>query len=208
VTGKIRIGRIFGAVGIKGEMKLFHDSGERERIAGIEELFFLRGEFGGQMPAGATPGREGPGGALCRDEEGASGFLRVKVLSMRYSGKTPILRLEGIGTREAAEGFVGAGVYAEKGALAPLGDGGYYVEEITGFSVVDEGGAELGEVSGVLENPAHDILRIAPAAARGGGELLLPMVDAFVRAVDMDAGKITVSPPDGLMDGRGHSDAD
>jgi 16S rRNA processing protein RimM len=187
VTEKILIGQIFGAAGVKGEIKLFHYSGERERNAGIEELFFLNKESENQG-------------------EGESGFTRVKVLSMRYAGKTPVLLVEGIHTRDEAERLSGTDVYAEKDALAPLGDGGYYVEELTGFAVVDESGAGIGEVSGILDNPAHDILRISPA--RGGGELLLPMVDVFVLSVDTAGRVITVRLPDGMAGGSGRDDED
>jgi 16S rRNA processing protein RimM len=174
VTEKLLIGKVSGAAGLKGEIKLFHYSGERERIAGIGELFFLHG--------GAA--------------EGA--LVRRKVLSMRYSGKTPILLVEGIATRDEAEGLAGASVYADRAALAPLDDGGYYVDEITGFTVSDKGGGLIGRVSGVLDNPAHDILRIAPEG--GGLEILLPMVDTFVLLVDTDVENITVRMPDGLAE--------
>jgi 16S rRNA processing protein RimM len=177
----ILIGKIFGAAGVKGEIKLFHDSGERERIAGVGELFFLPKKQGGAD--GVEPG-----------------FIRRKVLSMRYVGKTPVLLVEGIRTRDEAESLSGDEVYVERDALAPLGDDGYYVDEITGFTVADETGSRIGKVSGILDNPAHDILRICPA--RGGDELLLPMVDVFVIAIDQGRREITVRLPDGLMDGR------
>jgi 16S rRNA processing protein RimM len=179
VTDKILIGKIFGAAGVKGEIKLFHYSGERERIAGIGELFFLN---------------KGAAGA-------ETDFVRKKVLSMRYTGKTPVLLVEGIHTRDEAESLSGMDVYAEIDALAPLGEGGYYVDEITGFAVVDENGTRIGEVGGILDNPAHDILRISPD--QGGGELLLPMVDVFVLAVDTGGRKITVRLPDGIDGGSG-----
>jgi 16S rRNA processing protein RimM len=170
VTGKIRIGKISGASGVKGELKLFHYSGERERIAGIEELFFPAGE-----------------GSL----------VRRKVLAMKYRGKTPILLVEGVETRTEAESLTGADVYADKDALRPLEEDSYYVEALTGCAVMDEDGGEIGRATGVLDNPAHDILRVA---LPDGAELLLPMIDRFVLAVDTDAGVVTVKPPDGLMD--------
>ncbi|MDR1292878.1 MAG: ribosome maturation factor RimM [Clostridiales Family XIII bacterium] len=187
MTDKILIGKIFGAAGVKGEIKLFHYSGERERIAGIRELFFHQDGVGGEA------GKE-------------AGFIRKKVLSMRYAGKTPILLVEGVHTRDEAESLCGAEVYAETDALAPLGDGGYYVDELTGFAVADESGERIGVVSGVLDNPAHDILRISPG--RGGGELLLPMVDVFVLAVDTARREIRVRLPDGLDGGAGRDDED
>jgi 16S rRNA processing protein RimM len=123
-------------------------------------------------------------------------FICGKVLSMRYKGKTPVLLVEGIGTREAAEALIGADVYADRNALAPLGEDSYYVDAIIGFAVVDERGGRMGELVGVIDNPAHDILRIASVG--GDRELLLPMVDEFVLSVDVAARQIRVRPPDGL----------
>jgi 16S rRNA processing protein RimM len=178
VTGKIRIGKISGASGVRGEIKLFHDSGERERIAGIEELFFL---------------------------SGTGGLIRRKVLAMRYRGKTPLLFVEGVETRMAAEELTGAEVYADADALRPLEEDRYYVEALKGCAVVNERGERLGEAVGVLDNPAHDILRIA---SPDGSELLLPMIDSFVLSVDTDGMVVTVSPPEGLTELCGKRDED
>jgi 16S rRNA processing protein RimM len=182
VTDRALIGKISGVSGVNGEMKLFHYSGESERLAGIGELFFLR--------CGGT------GIVAGKNERGD--FTRMKVLSIRYRGRTPILLIEGIGTREAAEGFVGADVYVDMKALAPLGEGSYYVEAITGFAVTGENGEAIGDVAGVMDNPAHDILRVAKGG--DGAEMLLPMVDAFILSVDMERREVRVRLPDGLAD--------
>jgi 16S rRNA processing protein RimM len=173
VTDKIRIGKISGASGVKGEIKLFHYSGERERIAGVEELFFSTGA------------------------ESAGNLVRRKVLAMKYRGKTPVLLVEGVETRADAERLTNTDVYADKDALRPLDEGSYYVEALAGCAVVDERGERIGEAAGVLDNPAHDILRVT---LPGGAELLLPMIDRFVLTVDTDARVVTVKPPDGLVD--------
>jgi 16S rRNA processing protein RimM len=94
-------------------------------------------------------------------------------------------------------------VYADRSALAPLGEDSYYVDAITGFAVVDEGGVRIGEAVGVIGNPAHDLLRIA--GADGGAEFLLPMIDAFVLSVDMAGREIRVRPPDGLAEASGRA---
>jgi 16S rRNA processing protein RimM len=184
VADRILIGKVSGASGIKGEIKLFHYSGERERIAGIGELYLSRRHG------------EATQGAKAQGEE--TGLQRAEILSMRYTGKTPILRVKGIETREAAEALIGAEVYAHRDSLAPLGTDSYYVEELIGFGVRDESGERIGTVAGILDNPAHDILRIEPTD--GGKEILLPMVDSFVASVDERARKITVRLPEGIAD--------
>jgi 16S rRNA processing protein RimM len=195
-TNRIRIGKIVGVSGLKGELKLFHDSGERERLVGVKTLFFLRGVD-----------------SFRADDEG---FTTERVLSIRYHGKTPVLKIAGIETRDDAERYIGVFVYVDRNALAPLEEDSYFVEDIVGFSVVDEAGKTLGRISGVLDNPAHDILRIAPMtpeevlaedsardsthAAEAKNEILLPMVDVFVRNVDTEARRVVVRLPAGLVE--------
>jgi 16S rRNA processing protein RimM len=164
---KIHIGKISGASGLKGELKLFHYSGERERIAGIGELF-LRSN---------------------------TEMRRVEVESMRVQGRTPILKFAGIDDRNAAESLIGAEVFAESESLVPLEDDQFYVTELVGLRVEDERLGYLGDVAEVIDNPAHDILRISGA----NGEWLLPMIDVFVLNVDTENGRISVRAPEGLI---------
>jgi 16S rRNA processing protein RimM len=167
---KILIGRIAGAVGIKGEIRLFHYSGERERIEGIEELYLL---VGGKLE-------------------------KRKILSMRYKGRIPILELSGVSDRNTAEALLNTEVYIEKEALNPLEEDSIYVEELTGMSVIDLSGNKIGTVAGILDNPAHDILKINRSES-GFVEILLPMIDVFIRDIDRVSGTITVTPPEGLI---------
>ncbi|MDR1778536.1 MAG: ribosome maturation factor RimM [Clostridiales Family XIII bacterium] len=167
----IKIGKITGAAGLRGEVKLFHDSGERERLAGIRELYLL------------APG--------AREED----MRKTEVLALRYTGKTPVLTLAGVTDRSAAEALAGTLVYAELTALAPLEADAFYVEVIAGFSVVDAAGFPVGTVAGVLPNPAHDILRISLDGK--AQEALLPFVDVFVSEVDAAGRVIRITPPEG-----------
>jgi 16S rRNA processing protein RimM len=169
---KIHIGKISGASGLKGEIKLFHYSGESERIAGIGELFL-------QLNAD---------------------MRRVEVESLRIQGRTPILKFVGIDDRNAAESLIGAEVFAASESLAPLEDGQFYVTELVGLSVEDERMGYLGDVAEVIDNPAHDILRISGA----NGEWLLPMIDVFILNIDTEHRRISVRVPEGLTgSGRG-----
>ncbi|MDR2156885.1 MAG: ribosome maturation factor RimM [Clostridiales Family XIII bacterium] len=165
---KIHIGRIAGVFGLKGELKLFHCSGERERISGIKELFLRSGA----------------------DER------RAEVESLRYSGKIPIVKLAGTDDRNAAERLVGFDVFALSDSLSPLQDGQYYVTDLIGLRVEDEQRGDVGRVIGVIDNPAHDILRVANEK----GEWLLPLVDVFVSGIDTESGRIGVNVPNGLIE--------
>lgn len=57
----------------------------------------------------------------------------------------------------------------------------------------NEQGESLGEVSGLIDNGAHQILQVAHALPDGkAGERLIPFVDAFLRSVDISARRVVV----------------
>ena len=100
--------------------------------------------------------------------------------------RRPIVRLEGVGTRDQARELHGAVVLA-RGARLDDGVDHYPVSELVGARVVT-GGAELGVVADVLMSPAHDILEVA---APDGARTLIPFVADLVE-VDREHRVITV----------------
>jgi 16S rRNA processing protein RimM len=72
-------------------------------------------------------------------------------------------------------------------------EGGYYVFQLVGLAVVEEGGRELGRVADVEPGVANDALALESG-------LLLPLVDDCVREIDLEGGLVVVAPgyaPDG-----------
>jgi 16S rRNA processing protein RimM len=65
-------------------------------------------------------------------------------------------------------------------------DGEFYVFQLVGLSVEEEGGRLLGRVRDVLEYPANDVLELDSGAS-------LPLVEACVRQVDLAGGRIVVA---------------
>ncbi len=69
----------------------------------------------------------------------------------------------------------------------------YYVFQLVGLSVEEEGGRMLGSVADVENGPANDALVL-------DNGMLLPMIDACVLSVDLDGGRVLVA--------RGFADAE
>ncbi len=92
----------------------------------------------------------------------------------------PIVRLEGIDERSAAEALRGTELFVEGGDAPTLGADEWWAHELEGLDVVD-GEQLLGSVSRLIELPSCEALEVL--AADGGEAILVPMVKDAVRAV-------------------------
>jgi 16S rRNA processing protein RimM len=98
-----------------------------------------------------------------------------------------LAHLEGVDGRDAAEGLMGLDIAVLREDMPEAEEGEYYWDDLIGLEVVNSEGAALGKISGLLETGAHDVLVV-----KGERERLIPFVDAYVREVDLEAGRIVV----------------
>ena len=125
-----------------------------------------------------------------RFEIGANLFLdgedeARRVVASEPAGRSPVVVLDGIGSREQAEGL--AGRYLEVDAEA-LPEGTYYWHQLVGLAVTDEAGHELGHIVEVFRAGENEVYRVEGPA----GELLLPSLRDVVRAIDLEKGVMVV----------------
>ena len=106
-----------------------------------------------------------------------------------------LVKFETIDDRTAAETLRGA-LYVDAAAARGLEPGEFWEHDLAGLDVVHATtGETVGAVSRVEEGPAQDLLVVATPR----GERLIPLVSEIVVAVDLDARKVTVDPPEGLL---------
>jgi 16S rRNA processing protein RimM len=103
----------------------------------------------------------------------------ARVVASKRSRGRPVIRLD----REPPRG---AELAIPSEELPPTGDDEYYEFQLLGLEVVEEGGRPLGRVAALHPGPANDALELDSG-------LLLPLVAACVREVDLDAGRIQVA---------------
>ena len=101
------------------------------------------------------------------------------VASKRGSQDRPVIRLERRVER-------GAELAVPRDSLPELGEDEYYAFQLVGLVVEEEGGRVLGRVRDVVDYPANDVLELDSG-------LSLPLVEACVRQVDVEGGRIVVS---------------
>jgi 16S rRNA processing protein RimM len=100
------------------------------------------------------------------------------VESKRARGR-PVIRLERTVER-------GSELAVPRSELPPPQPDSYYVFDLVGLAVEDEGGRALGRVADVTPAPANDVLELDSG-------LSLPLVEACVRKVDVQSGRIVVA---------------
>ncbi|HKQ93994.1 MAG TPA: ribosome maturation factor RimM [Aestuariivirgaceae bacterium] len=131
--GRILIGVIGPAHGLKGEVKLKSFAEEPGAIASY--------------------------GALEVGEEGR----KVTITALKPASAGFIARLEGIGDRSAAEALKGAKLYVRRDQLPKLPDGTFYHADLEGLAVRTQDGTTIGEVEAVVNYGAGDLLRVKGA---------------------------------------------
>ena len=109
----------------------------------------------------------------------AAGEPAKVVSSSRGSGGRPVIRLDRAVER-------GTELAVERNALPNLASDEFYVFELVGLSVEQEDGRVLGRVREVLQDPANDVLELDSGVS-------LPLVEACVRSVDVEGGRIVIA---------------
>ena len=137
-------------------------------------------------------------------------------------GEVVVATVQDLQGRDAAEALRGARVFVSRASFPTAAEGEYYWVDLIGLTVVNREGVVLGEVAGLMETGAHDVLRVRPAApqpvdappasqgsagraskpgsagmvGRGAAaapqECLIPFVAAYVIGVDLAQRRITV----------------
>jgi 16S rRNA processing protein RimM len=102
------------------------------------------------------------------------------VVGSKQARGRPVIRLD----RRVGRGTE---LKVPRAALAPTGEDEYYVFQLVGLEVSEEGGAALGRVTDVTPGVANDVLVLDSG-------LLLPMVGECVLSVDLDSGTIVIAP--------------
>ncbi len=105
----------------------------------------------------------------------------------KVHGQYLLAHLEGMDDRNAAEAVMGMYVAVPREDRPAAEEGEYYWDDLVGLAVVNAEGIDLGRVTGLLETGAHDVIMV-----KGEVERLIPFVDAYVREVDLAAGRILV----------------
>jgi len=171
---QLRVGRLVKAHGLKGALKI--------------ELY-----------TDDPDGRFAPGSTFTLQVPESSPWhgRPLTVREFRWMNSHPVAFFEGVEDRSAAEELVKAILWIDEDAAASVvEDDAWYDHQLIGLDVVRDD-AVVGKVARVDHFPAQDLLAVTTP---GGEEILVPFVKAIVPEVDVEAGRVVVTPPPGLFE--------
>ncbi len=163
----VLLGKITKAHGLRGEVKIFSFSGQPENFSGYKEIVLV--DLTGNLS------------------------LPLTVEKHRVQGKTVIVQLASVNSRNRAEELLGKGVLLEKNLLPDAVEGEYYWYQYEGKLVLDQNGRTIGRVESLFSNGAQDIMIVKS----GEEEILIPITESIV--VRESAEELVVNPPPGLL---------
>ena len=164
------IARIVKARGIRGEVACAIDTDFPERFSSLEAVNIL-------MPDG--------------------GQRRLEVEDHWFHKDRVILKFRGYDTMTDARTLVGASLVIDQDDLMPLSNGEFFEHQLIGSVAASSEGESLGEVIGLLRTGGTDVLVVRN---QDGRERMIPFADEICTSVDVAAKRITINPPDGLLE--------
>jgi len=121
----------------------------------------------------------------------------LELIELKWYNSHAVAFFKDVPDRSAAEALIKAILWVNQDlAESPAEDDAWYDHQLVGLAVMRDG-VKVGVVSRVDHFPAQDLLLVT---TESGAEVLVPFVKAFVPAVDVKAGVVTVTPPPGLFE--------
>lgn len=121
------------------------------------------------------------------------------VVRSRRQQKFLLVTVEGVNTRERAEGLKGSSLFAKRDEGLSLPEQTYWVDDLVGCVVrLQDSSEALGIIEEVLEYPANDVYVVKADA--DGRTVLIPAIHQVVTEVDIEARVVYIQPIEGMLD--------
>jgi len=126
----IKVGKVSGVFGIKGWLKIFSYTADKENILDYSPWLLKK----------------------------ADSDKLLKVIDGAVQGKAVIALLEGINDRDQASSLLGYDIFIDYQQLPKIAEDEYYWSQLIGLNVINTSGVQLGVVDSLLETGANDVL--------------------------------------------------
>ena len=158
----------------------------------------LRGELVVEVRTDSPQERFAPGSVLVRALPDGSGAGSLTVETARPHSGRLLVRFVEAPDRDASEALRGSRLLVDPATLPPTGDPDeFHVHQLEGLAAQLTDGTTIGTVREIVHGPGGDLLVLARP---DGPDALVPFVREIVPTVDLDGGRVVLTPPEGLLD--------
>lgn len=168
----IQIGKIVGAHGIRGAVKVHSFSDSGECYSQCCDLIIASAE-----------GRK----------------LEYKVEWSKPHKNGMRLGIREITTRNQAEAMAGCGIFVARTSLPPLDADTNYWVDLIGMAVYNTDDEHIGSIVDIIPTGANDVYVVKTRQGHKVDEILLPATASVVLEVDVPGKRMRVDVPDGLI---------
>ncbi len=106
----------------------------------------------------------------------------------KVQAKHLLIKMPGVSQREAAAGFVGYELGADRDSFSALGQGEYYWIDLIGCYVETSDGAKLGRIESMIETGSSDVMEITGINKKH----LIPFDNKYLSLVEVEERRIVV----------------
>ena len=124
-----------------------------------------------------------------------------EIRDVKFHLGRPIVLLAGVETVDDAERLAGSEMWLPQSVIDPLPAGTFYRHDLIGCEVRDTHDAVVGRVTAVEGTLDRSHLVI-------DGSVMIPLVEHICVAIDVPARRVTVNPPEGLLELYGRTPGD
>ncbi len=108
-----------------------------------------------------------------------------------------VLKIKGVDTPEDAEKLIGKMLYFDRESVE-LPEDTWFIQDIIGLEVYDaDTGKCYGKVDDIYQNGTADVYSVKTPS---GGQLMFPAIPEVLLDTDIDGGRLTIRPLEGLFD--------
>jgi len=176
----VEVGRILGAWGVKGGIRLKPHAAHPQALFSSKRWYLQPPD----VPRPAGPRAAPPLPPLLR------------VVQAREHGEGVVATVHDIDERAAAQALSGARIFVRRASFPTPDEGEFYAVDLEGCRAETVDGDVIGTVKHLTTYPTCDVLVISKL--EGEGTLEVPLTDAFVDEVDVDAHVVRLKTIEGL----------
>jgi 16S rRNA processing protein RimM len=167
----LHIGRIIGAHGLQGELKILPLTDDAKRFLDLDECLIITSDEKDRVPAQSA--------------------------GARFFNDLVILRLKGIDDRTQAEALKGQLISVTRDNAVELPPDTWFICDLLGCDVYDQIHGRLGRLIDIQPNAAQDVYVVHLPGVK---DLLFPALKTILQSVDLEKRRIDVQLPDGLYE--------